>query len=127
MTILKNICQSLNEIHSVGIVHLDIKPENLVLVDGIYKLCDFGSAVTKEIDYDSLSKKEKNNINEYIELNSTLMYRSPEMIEPNGKIIGQASDIWMLGCIAYLLVFRKHPFMDQGKLAILTCDPEYPT
>ena len=33
----------------------------------------------------------------------------------------------MLGCIAYLLVFRKHPFLGKGKLAILTCNPEYPT
>ena len=59
-------------------------------------------------------------------MNSTLMYRSPEMIEPHDKIIGKSSDIWMLGCIAYLLLFRKHPFMDQGKLAILTCSLEYP-
>ena len=53
------------------------------------------------------------------------MYRSPEMIEPTGKTIGQSSDIWMLGCITYLLTFRKHPFQDQGKLAILTNNPPY--
>ena len=49
------------------------------------------------------------------------------MIEPNGKVIGQASDIWMLGCIAYLMVFRKHPFLGEGKLAILTGISEYPS
>ena len=31
----------------------------------------------------------------------------------------------MLGCIAYLLTFRKHPFQDQGKLAIITNNPPY--
>ena len=35
--------------------------------------------------------------------------------------------MWMLGCIAYLMIFRKHPFLGEGKLAILTCNPDYPT
>jgi serine/threonine protein kinase len=54
------------------------------------------------------------------------MYRSPEMVEPAGKVIGAASDVWMLGCVAYLLAYRKHPFQNEGKLAILTCSPPYP-
>jgi hypothetical protein len=33
----------------------------------------------------------------------------------------------MLGCIAYLLTYRKHPFQDQGKLAIITNNPPYNT
>ena len=49
------------------------------------------------------------------------------MVEPNGKVIGEASDVWALGCIAYLLVFRKHPFMGEGKLAILTGISDYPS
>jgi len=95
-------------------------------VGGKYKICDFGSAIQQPVDYDSLEKREKYAFNEYIELHSTLMYRSPEMIEPSGRVIGQQSDIWMLGCIAYLLTFRKHPFHEQGKLAILTNNPPYP-
>ena len=77
LTILKDISLALKEIHSLGIYHLDLKPENIVMVNGSYKLCDFGSAITKMIDYDSLNKKEKNSINDYLESNSTLMYRSP--------------------------------------------------
>lgn len=108
------------------IFHLDLKPENIVLVRDQYKLCDFGSAISKQVDYDRLDRKEKNNFNEYLEANSTLSYRSPEMIEPTGKIIGSASDIWMLGCVAYLLTFRKHPFEGQGKLAIISGSLPYP-
>lgn len=48
------------------------------------------------------------------------------MIEPLGKVIGPASDIWMLGCVAYLLTFRKHPFENEGKLAIITGNVKYP-
>jgi cyclin G-associated kinase len=38
------------------------------------------------------------------------MYRSPEMVDLSGKILGEKSDIWMLGLIGYLMLYRKHPF-----------------
>lgn len=126
MIILRDVSLGLEEIHALQIFHLDLKPENIILVRDQYKLCDFGSAITKEVDYDKLPRKEKNSFNEYLEANSTLSYRSPEMIEPTGKIIGSASDIWMLGCVAYLLTFRKHPFEGEGKLAIISGSVPYP-
>ena len=48
------------------------------------------------------------------------------MIDSDGKIIGYPSDIWMLGCIAYLMLFRKHPFEGKGKLAIISEDLKFP-
>ena len=110
LTILKDVCESLSEIHNLGIYHLDLKPQNLILVNNRYKICDFGSAIDTKVTFDQLEKKKASSFIEYIETNSTLNYRSPEMIEPFGKVIGAASDIWMLGCITYLLTFRKHPF-----------------
>jgi hypothetical protein len=38
------------------------------------------------------------------------MYRSPEMIDSTGKVLGEKSDVWMLGLIAYMMLYRKHPF-----------------
>lgn len=38
------------------------------------------------------------------------MYRSPEMIDTTAKVINEKSDIWMLGLIGYLMLYRKHPF-----------------
>jgi len=79
-------------------------------VESRYKICDFGSAIDTAIHFDQLDKKKADTFMEYIDANSTLHYRSPEMIDPAGKIIGAPSDIWMLGCICYLMIFRKHPF-----------------
>jgi hypothetical protein len=49
------------------------------------------------------------------------------MIEPYGRVIGAASDLWMLGCVLYLLTYRKHPFEGEGKLAILSASINYPS
>ena len=45
------------------------------------------------------------------------MYRAPEMCDLYSNLeIGPASDVWALGCIAYALCFRKHPFLADSPL-----------
>jgi serine/threonine protein kinase len=41
--------------HSIGVTHLDIKPENILLINKTYKICDFGSVVTSPKVYSQLS------------------------------------------------------------------------
>ena len=48
------------------------------------------------------------------------------MIDPRGQIIGPAVDMWMLGCIAYILNFDKHPFMNKEKEFILSGNVAFP-
>lgn len=48
------------------------------------------------------------------------------MIKPQGKIVGPLTDIWMLGCIAYILDYEKHPFEDKDQSAILNAAIDYP-
>lgn len=42
------------------------------------------------------------------------------------RAVGAASDMWMMGCIAYFAYFRKHPFEGQGKLAIISNNIRFP-
>lgn len=42
------------------------------------------------------------------------------MIELNKEPINSKTDIWMLGCVLYVLLYRKHPFEGQGELGIVT-------
>ena len=81
-----------------------------MLVEGKYKICDFGSVLTRSINFNSLTKKEKEETKYFIDNNSTFSYRSPELIDPRGKKIGASACMWMLGVIAYILTFGKHPF-----------------
>ena len=46
---------ALEELHSIGVTHFDIKPQNIIAVGDSYKLCDFGSAITSAVEFEKLS------------------------------------------------------------------------
>ena len=46
-SIVENICSAVAEIHRNCIIHRDIKPQNIVISMGVYKLCDFGWSVVE--------------------------------------------------------------------------------
>jgi AP2-associated kinase len=102
------------------IAHRDIKIENILKKGNIYKLCDFGSSTTKTIDP---KKEDKNFLLEQFssfDKFTTFMYRPPEMCDQYSKyLISEKVDVWMLGCVVYTLIFKKHPFQDAQKLAII--------
>lgn len=55
------------------------------------------------------------------------MYRTPEMVDPwSNYEIGKPVDIWALGCILYALCYKRHPFEDSAKLAILNANYNIP-
>ena len=55
------------------------------------------------------------------------MYRPPEMCDPYSKyIVNHKADIWMLGCILYTIMFKKHPFLEAQKLAIINAYYNFP-
>ena len=54
------------------------------------------------------------------------MYRPPEMIDLYLKYpIDERVDIWMLGCVLYVLNYKYHPFQDEGKLSIVNAAIKY--
>jgi len=101
------------------IQHRDLKAENILrFSDKVWKLCDFGSCSTKKHKPADLSRKELQDLQDDIDKTVTLLYRPPEMADVslnsrNGTEIGEAVDLWMLGCVFYTLVFYKHPFQDN--------------
>lgn len=82
------ICRSISYIHSVGICHRDIKPQNLLLNTKTHdvKLCDFGSAKM-------LIKGEPN-----VSYICSRYYRAPELVF-EATDYTTSIDIWSLGCV----------------------------
>lgn len=77
--ILRHLIAGLVHMHSKSISHRDVKVENILLHEKVFKLCDFGSASTECIDLATCSKQEASRHEEVFEKNTTLMYRPPEM------------------------------------------------
>ncbi|XP_051986777.1 myosin light chain kinase, smooth muscle [Xyrauchen texanus] len=99
-------------IHKQGIVHLDLKPENIMCVNKTgskIKLIDFGLARRIE---DSGSLK--------------VLFGTPEFVAPeviNYEVISYPTDMWSIGVICYILVSGLSPFMgdnDNETLANVT-------
>ncbi|QEF99376.1 Serine/threonine-protein kinase PknB [Stieleria maiorica] len=111
--ILRQVCDSLGEAHKLGLVHRDIKPQNIMLsldasVGDWAVVFDFGLAKPLQPDADSYQTAETI-------WAGTPMYMAPERYrEPNN--IDPRSDIYSVGCIAYFLLSGRPPFIE--------CDPE---
>jgi glycogen synthase kinase 3 beta len=97
------LCRSLAYIHSQGICHRDIKPQNLLLdpQSGILKLCDFGSAKI-------LVKGEPN-----VSYICSRYYRAPELIF-GSTTYTTAIDIWSMGCVLAELLLGQPLFPGES-------------
>jgi serine/threonine protein kinase/Flp pilus assembly protein TadD len=99
VSIAKQVCEGLAEAHHLGVVHRDLKPQNIMVdEDGNARIMDFGIAR-------SLSGKSLTGAGVMI---GTPEYMSPEQVE--GKEVDQRSDIYSLGIILFEMVTGRVPF-----------------
>ena len=110
------IASALRAAHDAGIIHRDIKPDNVMLrADGYVKVLDFGLAKLSEpgaIRGGSVSDPEaqtqKQLQTETGVIMGTVGYMSPE--QTRGVNVDTRSDIWSLGCVLYEMISGKQPF-----------------
>eukprot|EP00062_Callorhinchus_milii_P023860 gi/632983154/ref/XP_007908507.1/ PREDICTED: striated muscle preferentially expressed protein kinase isoform X3 [Callorhinchus milii] len=93
------ILNGLEYLHSRHIVHLDLKPDNIIVTYlNVIKLIDFGSA---HIFNATVPKPLGHRV-------GTADYMSPEMLK--GDAIGPPADIWGLGVLTYIMLSGRSPF-----------------
>lgn len=96
--IFRQVAEAVRHLHSLKIVHRDIKDENIILDETCTALLiDFGSAA-----YFRPGKK-------FDTFSGTLDYWAPELLQ-GISYTGPPQDIWSLGILLHTLIFRETPF-----------------
>jgi len=107
------VASALSSAHAAGIIHRDVKPENIMLRrDGIVKVLDFGLAKlterwrADEVDQDAATKAMLQTESGVVM--GTTAYMSPE--QARALEIDTRTDIWSLGVVLYEMIAGRAPF-----------------
>ena len=104
------ICTGLGYAHRAGIVHCDIKPQNIIITnDKVAKLTDFG--ISRALN--SPSSSERSDV-----VWGSPQYLAPELIE--GETPSPSSDVYSLGAVLYEIFTGKPPFEGDSVDELLT-------
>lgn len=115
------IAKALSHAHSKGIIHMDIKPQNIMLPkDGTAKVADFGIAQLGDTADESEDSEEAV---------GSIHYISPE--QARGEAVDARSDIYSLGVVMYEMLTGRLPFDGDSVAEVavkhFTVTPEAPT
>ncbi len=111
LRILMQCCASLSEAHKAGIIHRDIKPDNIFVMklegaDDFIKLFDFSIAKRSDVAMTAAGI-----------VMGTPQFMSPE--QGRGKEIDHRSDLYSLGIVAYYMLCGRLPFHDADAIEVL--------
>lgn len=106
MVVFVQLCLATQALHSMNIMHQDLKPENIFLSKkGIVKIGDFGlSSVMDEALIEVGPTKKRN---------GTIYYMSPELVDRTKKF-DKKIDVWAIGCILYEMAMLDIAFYDEN-------------
>ncbi|MEY4774357.1 MAG: hypothetical protein RIT40_1392, partial [Planctomycetota bacterium] len=118
--LLAKVCDAMQAAHEAGVIHRDLKPDNIMVADAEPKVADFGLARMEDL---SLSRTGS--------LAGTYYYMSPEQLrQVVSNDIDTRTDIFSLGVVLYELVSLSKPFhgdtREQLSEQILSQDPVDP-
>ncbi|KAK1236156.1 serine/threonine protein kinase, AGC [Marasmius sp. AFHP31] len=125
LTAIREVAAGIAYLHSLQIVHKDIKPQNILVdEDGHCRLADFGlsNAVAETSTLFSAIVTHSNS-------GGTLRYMAPELLQPTENLqppgssenvdIARAGDIYAYGCSAYEIVTGKLPFWNLSEVMVI--------
>ena len=109
--LIQQLLQALAYLHRRNVLHRDLKPDNVLVCQGVVRVLDFGLSVSDTMSSDSVG---------------TPLYMAPELF--NGEIYSRQADLYAVGVLLYQLLTGKHPFepFDFGFLErVLEAEPDW--
>ena len=101
------ILSALNHAHSKGVIHRDIKPQNIMLLeDGTIKVTDFGIARFSRNETQTMTDRAIGSVH----------YISPE--QAKGSVIDEKADIYSVGVMMYEMLTGKLPFEADNAVSV---------
>jgi eukaryotic-like serine/threonine-protein kinase len=106
LAVAHDVADALGHAHRQGILHRDVKPENILLAGGRALVADFGLA--RAIGAANYQKLTDTGV-----LVGTVYYMSPEQVRDD-RDLDQRTDIYALGCILYEMITGEPPYTGRG-------------
>ncbi len=108
LNIIAQLCEGLSYAHEQGVVHRDVKPDNIFLLeDGSIKLLDFG-----------IAKLTSSTLTRQGDVLGSASYMSPEQVSGGESVDGRA-DIFSTGVVLYELLAGRKPFVADSPTAVI--------
>jgi hypothetical protein len=98
VAILREVTSGLHELHQIGVIHRDLKPDNVLRAGDRWKLSDFGIAHDQAVGTQTYTFQGW----------GTWAYMAPELFEPRSPTV--KSDLYALGCLAFEILSGSPPF-----------------
>jgi serine/threonine-protein kinase len=106
LRIARDVADALGYAHGRGVLHRDVKPENILLAGGRALVADFGLAR-------AIGAADRRKLTETGVMLGTVFYMSPEQICADHEL-DQRADIYSLGCILYEMLTGEPPYSGRS-------------
>ncbi len=118
LEIVRQVANGLQEAHERGIIHRDVKPENIMIeqmpASGVFaRILDFGIAYMVD------------SVRQTTGFRGTPLYASPEQCRSDGEIDAR-SDVYSLGCVLFHCLTGRPPFHSDRSLAVMEAHLDSP-